>query len=67
MMHDLSDGSAPVHITSESRPGCWINIIPVGGLVLIPEASSGCSCPYPVQTSIALAPHAEEPRRGESQ
>jgi outer membrane protein assembly factor BamB len=43
-------------LTSITRPGCWINTIPAGGLVLIPEASSGCTCPYPVQTSLALAP-----------
>lgn len=43
-------------LTSVTRPGCWINILPAGGLVLIPEASSGCTCYYPVQTSIALAP-----------
>jgi len=41
------------HIT---RPGCWINVIPAGGLILIPEASSGCSCPYPLQTSLAYVP-----------
>lgn len=28
------------------RPGCWINAIPAGGLVLVPDASSGCSCSY---------------------
>ena len=43
-------------LTSVTRPGCWINILPVGGLVLIPEASSGCTCYFPLQTSIALAP-----------
>lgn len=43
-------------LTSVTRPGCWINILPAGGLVLIPEASSGCTCYYPIQTSIALAP-----------
>ncbi|MBN1341698.1 MAG: PQQ-binding-like beta-propeller repeat protein [Phycisphaerae bacterium] len=43
-------------LTRITRPGCWVNILPVGGLVLIPEASSGCSCGYPIQTSIALAP-----------
>ena len=54
-MTDLATGrSAPV--TSVSRPGCWINIIPAGGLVLIPEASSGCTCPVPIQASIALRP-----------
>ncbi|MCX5769291.1 MAG: PQQ-binding-like beta-propeller repeat protein [Candidatus Hydrogenedentes bacterium] len=39
-----------------TRPGCWINVIPAGGLILIPEASSGCSCPYPLQTSLAYIP-----------
>jgi hypothetical protein len=39
-----------------SRPGCWINIIPAGGLILIPEASAGCVCHYSLQTSMALAP-----------
>ena len=39
-----------------SRSGCWVNIIPAGGLVLIPESSSGCTCAYPLQTSFAYAP-----------
>ena len=39
-----------------SRPGCWINMVPAGGLLLIPEASSGCSCPYPLQASFAYIP-----------
>ncbi len=39
-----------------SRPGCWINIIPAGGLVLIPEASASCVCHYALQTSMAFAP-----------
>jgi outer membrane protein assembly factor BamB len=39
-----------------SRPGCWINMVPAGGLLLIPEASSGCSCPYPLQSSFAYTP-----------
>ena len=53
-MFDLSKNGECVRITHVSRPGCWTNIIPAGGLVLIPEASSGCSCPYPVQTSMAF-------------
>jgi len=36
------------------RPGCWINTIPAAGLALIPEASSGCICSYPLQTTVAL-------------
>ncbi len=43
-------------LTSVTRPGCWINILPAGGLILIPEASAGCTCYYPIQTSIVLAP-----------
>ncbi len=43
-------------ITSVSRPGCWINAIPAGGMLLIPEASSGCTCAFPIQCSLAFAP-----------
>lgn len=28
------------------RPGCWINALPVGGIVLLPDASAGCRCSY---------------------
>ena len=43
-------------ITTVSRPGCWINIIPAGGLILIPEASSGCTCNFAIQGSLAFLP-----------
>jgi outer membrane protein assembly factor BamB len=39
-----------------SRPGCFINIIPAGGMVMIPESSSGCTCDYPLQMSLCFAP-----------
>ena len=56
-MYPLSeDGKSNVALTRVTRPGCWINIIPAGGLVLIPEGSSGCTCGYPLQTSIGLVP-----------
>ena len=54
-MFDLKTGRHTV-LNEAIRPGCWINIIPAGGLVLVPEASSGCICGYPIQTSLALAP-----------
>jgi outer membrane protein assembly factor BamB len=38
------------------RPGCWINTIPAGGLVLMPDAASGCQCSYLNQASMALKP-----------
>ena len=47
-----------IQLTQVSRPGCWLNIIPAGGLVMIPESSSGCTCAYPLQTSFALIPKA---------
>ncbi|MEC9091959.1 MAG: LamG domain-containing protein, partial [Planctomycetota bacterium] len=39
-----------------SRPGCWINIIPAGGRLLIPEASASCVCQYSLQTSMCFTP-----------
>jgi len=38
------------------RPNCWINFIPAGGIVVIPEGSSGCDCAYGIQGTVALAP-----------
>ncbi|MEX0718077.1 MAG: PQQ-binding-like beta-propeller repeat protein [Planctomycetaceae bacterium] len=38
------------------RPGCWINAIPAGGLVLVPDASSGCRCSYQNRSWLALSP-----------
>jgi outer membrane protein assembly factor BamB len=47
-------GDAAEQLTSVTRPGCWINIITAGGLILTPEASSGCSCGYPVRATMAF-------------
>lgn len=58
-MFDLNENKYS-KVTTSSRPGCWINMIPAGGLLLIPEASSGCSCEYPVQASLAFLPIASE-------
>jgi len=55
-MYDLTPAGGPVRINTVTRPGCWINIIPAGGLVLIPEASSGCTCGFSLQTSLAYIP-----------
>ncbi len=38
------------------RPGCWINAIPAGGIVSVPDAASGCKCSYLNLASIALKP-----------
>lgn len=52
---DLSSGTR-TPLSTATRPGCWINTIPAGGLVLIPEGSAGCTCEYAFQTSLALSP-----------
>ena len=49
---DLTEEDGYHPINKVTRPGCFINILPVGGLVLIPEASSGCTCAYPLQMSV---------------
>jgi hypothetical protein len=41
------------------RPGCSVTMVPACGLMLVPEGSSGCSCSYNFQTSLALLPRAE--------
>jgi outer membrane protein assembly factor BamB len=43
------------------RPGCWINAIPAGGLVLMPDATDRCTCSYLIKASIALEPRGEGP------
>jgi outer membrane protein assembly factor BamB len=55
-MYDLGQDGGPARLNTITRPGCWINIIPAGGLVLIPEASSGCTCGFALQTSMAYIP-----------
>ena len=43
------------------RPGCWINFIPAGGLVLMPDASERCDCSYLNKASLALEPRVAKP------
>ena len=37
------------------RPGCWINAIVAGGLVLMPDATDRCTCSYLIKASVALS------------
>ena len=53
-----TDRTHGIRLTYVTRPGCWLNIIPAGGLVMVPESSSGCTCPYQLQTSMAFIPKA---------
>jgi len=53
-----------MHWLGQIRPGCWINTLPAGGIVLMPEGSSSCSCAYSFQTSLALVPDARHEEWG---
>ncbi len=54
--YNLSGGGAGKVLSSALRPGCYISIIPAGGIVLLPAYSAGCTCGYTLQTSIAWLP-----------
>ncbi len=53
---DLGKEMDKQNLVEITRPGCWINIIPVGGMVLVPEAGSGCSCEYSIHASMGFLP-----------
>lgn len=41
------------------RPGCWIAAVPAGGVLLMPDAASWCTCSYLNQGTIVLKPASE--------
>ena len=53
--YDLIGDSGTMHFGS-IRPGCWINFIPANGLLMVPEASSGCMCPFPNMCTVVFQP-----------
>ncbi|MCG8509516.1 MAG: hypothetical protein MI741_09845, partial [Rhodospirillales bacterium] len=58
---DLTEGDK-VRNFGGLRVGCWINSLPAGGMLLIPDGSAGCRCAYQNQTWIALQ---TDPTKGE--
>lgn len=38
------------------RPGCWINTLPVGGIVLMPDYTYRCDCSYLTKATVAFQP-----------
>lgn len=38
------------------RGGCWLSLIPSGGVLLAPETGAGCHCTHGLQTSVAYVP-----------
>lgn len=58
--YDLVEDYGTCHFGA-LRPGCWINAIPASGLVVMPEASSGCQCLYAIQCTVVFQP-VDKPR-----
>ena len=52
----LNLATAEFTALAPTRAGCWINMIPAGGRLLIPEGSASCVCQYSLQTSMAFSP-----------
>ena len=57
--YDLDGDYGSMHFSGQ-RPGCWINFIPAGGLVLMPEASTGCMCDFPNHGTVVFKPVEEK-------
>ena len=38
-----------------TRSSCWLSVISGGGMVLMPAASAGCACRFPIQSTISFA------------
>ena len=57
---DIERRGATQPLVAGQRPNCWISFVPAGGIVLAPEGSAGCTCPYPIQGSVAMYPKAQD-------
>jgi len=53
---DLDNPDAVTEDYGGIRPGCWINTIAAGGVVLMPDATARCNCSYLIKATIALKP-----------
>ncbi len=59
MMRDAVNGGTVMSFTG-MRPGCLINIIPAGGVIVQVEASSGCQCYHAIQSTVVFVPPGAE-------
>ena len=57
-IHNINAGGSGSALCSVMRPGCYISIMPAGGVILLPPYSAGCTCGNPgtLQTTIAWLP-----------
>jgi|APSaa5957512622_1039677.scaffolds.fasta_scaffold17969_1 hypothetical protein len=53
--YDLVGDHGVTHFSTQ-RTGCWINFIFGNGLIMVPEASSACMCPFANQTTVVFKP-----------
>jgi len=53
--YDLLNDQGTEHFSGQ-RPGCWINMIPANGLLVAPEASSGCVCLVSIHATTVWKP-----------
>ena len=59
VMRDAGTGG-PLMTFTGMRPGCLINIIPAGGVIVQVEASSGCQCYHAIQSTVVFVPPGAE-------
>ncbi len=52
---DLSNGRGTEYFGG-IRPGCYVDMTPAGGLLIMSDGGAGCGCSYLNQCSIALQP-----------
>lgn len=53
--YDLERDSGVIHFGGH-RPGCHINMIAANGLLIEPEASSGCVCSFSLYSTVVFEP-----------
>jgi outer membrane protein assembly factor BamB len=53
--YDLLGDYGTMHFAAQ-RPGCWINFMATGGVVVMPEASTGCMCDFPNKGTVVFQP-----------
>jgi hypothetical protein len=52
-IYDLAEDRG-LALVGAVRPGCWLSPISANGLFISPEASSGCTCSFPIRSSFVM-------------
>lgn len=55
-IYSMSGGGDSTVIDADVRPGCYISIIPAGGMILLPAYSTGCTCDFSMETTFGWQP-----------